>query len=578
MTDFDAELFLRILHTECSEEYELVADMSRAKHWCFTLNNYTFEDVDRITNNATAFDYIVFGKEIGDSGTPHLQGFVSFPNRVRRKLCIEKIGQAHFTIARHIDNSIKYCKKDGEFYEFGTPKAGAAASQRNLMQVRLKDMKQRIKDKHNRDDLFESDPVTYVIYSKWIEQEIARAKPEAVRDVQVHLLHGEPGTNKTRFAFHMFPDLYAIPCNTANASVWFNGYEGESTVLLDDFSGEMPLVQLLRLLDIYRVQVPYKGGYVWFAPQNILITTNVHPRKWYDYEKRDSSWQALKRRITSVLDFNRRRWSDECNFEVGRELNQEEDKEEFTWDDIDNSLKKYTEDLPLKVAQSLIESLPEEGRALMNYLLTKQANLTKDDLTQYYEEHLKTTLTSIDNEDVARDYLREHYKGKFRASQITAMLDALEDEEGLVEEADKIKEELKREKERTLDQERQSQVTSQKQFVQSLSSEFQQLPWDTNRIEKVKQSIVSGEGNAKLAKIAQSPNGLIHLYNFMTYFDETNGKFDLTDFAKIATTKQVKGLKDSLTEDMLSSASNSTKASNRKIGGIDISKLQPIID
>ena len=255
-----------------------------------------------------------------------------------------------------------------------------------------------------------------------------------------------------------------------------------------------------------------------------------------------------------------------------------EDKEEFTWDDIDNSLKKYTEDLPLKVAQSLIESLPEEGRALMNYLLTKQANLTKDDLTQYYEEHLKTTLTSIDNEDVARDYLREHYKGKFRASQITAMLDALEDEEGLVEEANKIKEELKREKERTLDQERQSQVTSQKQFVQSLSSEFQQLPWDTNRIEKVKQSIVSGEGNAKLAKIAQSPNGLIHLYNFMTYFDETNGKFDLTDFAKIATTKQVKGLKDSLTEDMLSSASNSTKASNRKIGGIDISKLQPIID
>jgi len=255
-----------------------------------------------------------------------------------------------------------------------------------------------------------------------------------------------------------------------------------------------------------------------------------------------------------------------------------EDKEEFSWDDIDNSLKKYTEELPLRVAQSLIESLPEEGKALMNFLLTKQANLTKEELTQYYEEHLKTTLTSIDNEDVARDYLREHYKGKFRASQITAMLDALEDEEGLVEEANKVKEEIKREKERGLDQERQSQLQSQKQFVQSLSSEFQSLPWDTNRIEKVKQSIVSGEGNAKLAKIAQSPNGLIHLYNFMTYFDETNGKFDLTDFAKIASTKQVKGLKDSLTEDMLSSASNSTKASNRKIGGIDLSKLQPIID
>jgi len=308
---------------------------SQVSNWCWTLNNPTKEDLERIdelVDGTNGVRYVIYGmEEAPETGTPHAQGYLEL-SRSQRLATVKVLlgGRVHLEARRGTqEEAIEYCKKDGEFYEFGTPKAGAAASQRNLMQVRLKDMKQRIKDKHNRDDLFESDPVTYVIYSKWIEQEIARAKPEAVRDVQVHLLHGEPGTNKTRFAFHMFPDLYAIPCNTANASVWFNGYEGESTVLLDDFSGEMPLVQLLRLLDIYRVQVPYKGGYVWFAPQNILITTNVHPRKWYDYEKRDSSWQALKRRITSVLDFNRRRWSDECNFEVGRELNQEEDKEEL---------------------------------------------------------------------------------------------------------------------------------------------------------------------------------------------------------------------------------------------------------
>jgi len=124
MTDFDAELFLRVLQTEYSEEYELVSQMSRAKHWCFTLNNYKQEDVDRITDNASSFDYVVFGKETGDSGTPHLQGFVSFPQRVRRPMCLEKIGNAHFTIARHIDNSIQYCKKDGDFIEIGVPPKG----------------------------------------------------------------------------------------------------------------------------------------------------------------------------------------------------------------------------------------------------------------------------------------------------------------------------------------------------------------------------------------------------------------------------------------------------------------------
>lgn len=120
MEDFDAELFLELLN----KEYDLVAQMSRAKHWCFTLNNYTQDNVDRIIDNSSSFDYVIFGKEVGDSGTPHLQGFVSFPNRVRRSVCIDKIGQAHFTVARNIDNSIQYCKKDGDFIEIGTKPSG----------------------------------------------------------------------------------------------------------------------------------------------------------------------------------------------------------------------------------------------------------------------------------------------------------------------------------------------------------------------------------------------------------------------------------------------------------------------
>lgn len=124
MDDFDSDLFLLLLDHEYREQYHLLSEMSRAKHWCFTLNNYSQDDIDRIVANSDRFDYVVFGKEIGASGTPHLQGFVSFPARVRRSVCIAQIGQAHFTVARNIDNSIQYCKKDGDFIELGVKPAG----------------------------------------------------------------------------------------------------------------------------------------------------------------------------------------------------------------------------------------------------------------------------------------------------------------------------------------------------------------------------------------------------------------------------------------------------------------------
>lgn len=99
------------------------AVMSRAKNWCFTLNNYTHEDVARILGleAEVSVSYCVFGREIGESGTPHLQGFVSFKERKTRASVVALLGQAHFTVARRVQNSIEYCKKDGDFSEFGTP-------------------------------------------------------------------------------------------------------------------------------------------------------------------------------------------------------------------------------------------------------------------------------------------------------------------------------------------------------------------------------------------------------------------------------------------------------------------------
>jgi hypothetical protein len=100
--------------------------MSRSKNWCFTLNNPTPADTDRLMLLETnpLVQYLVFGREVGESGTPHLQGFISFTERQRRNQTLTFTGQAHLSHARDAKASALYCKKDGDYTEFGTAPAG----------------------------------------------------------------------------------------------------------------------------------------------------------------------------------------------------------------------------------------------------------------------------------------------------------------------------------------------------------------------------------------------------------------------------------------------------------------------
>lgn len=97
---------------------------ARSNRWCFTLNNYAAVDEQHLSTMAgtDAVEYLVFGREVGDNGTPHLQGFVYLSGRrtldgVRALLS----ARAHFEPARST-NSVcaDYCKKDGDYEEFGT--------------------------------------------------------------------------------------------------------------------------------------------------------------------------------------------------------------------------------------------------------------------------------------------------------------------------------------------------------------------------------------------------------------------------------------------------------------------------
>lgn len=101
--------------------------MPNARRFCFTLNNPTDGEVAALDNLDGTVRYLVYGREVGDSGTPHLQGFVIFNNATTLAAAKRRIGErAHLEVARGTSKQASdYCKKDGDFAEYGDLPANA---------------------------------------------------------------------------------------------------------------------------------------------------------------------------------------------------------------------------------------------------------------------------------------------------------------------------------------------------------------------------------------------------------------------------------------------------------------------
>lgn len=86
-----------------------------AKYWCFTLNNYSDLEMETLeTDFVKAGVKYCFEKEIGESGTPHLQGFIQSNTKIRptEKFKNKRI---HWEKAKGSEEqNKKYTTKDGK--------------------------------------------------------------------------------------------------------------------------------------------------------------------------------------------------------------------------------------------------------------------------------------------------------------------------------------------------------------------------------------------------------------------------------------------------------------------------------
>lgn len=120
---------------------------------------------------------------------------------------------------------------------------------------------------------------------------------------EVHYLYGPSGTGKSRKAFEMANlhgdgDYYCWSLEEDGQS-----YNGEGTIIFDDFRGEVPYSTLLRLLDRYPFSIRIKGDTAILNQATLIIfTSDRHFSELYPGETWESRKQ-LERRITKVQNF-----------------------------------------------------------------------------------------------------------------------------------------------------------------------------------------------------------------------------------------------------------------------------------
>lgn len=281
----------------------------KTRSYCFTINNYTADEVKAL--NECECKYIVYGKEVGDGGTPHLQGFVSFHNpRTIRGMKREKCwARAHLEVAMKPMSAIDYCKKgkqahsewekegvkgaqyglDADIYERGAYEQG----KRND----LAEAYEAIKNGESVDELIWRDPNSYTFASKTLErlEDVRLRKLRRSEMTQGVWVFGETGVGKSDWAFEEGgTSVYIYPYD----GDWWDAYKCEECVIIDEFRGQIPYNGLLRMVDKHPNYFVRRRGRepMPFVSKKVIVTSSLPPWKVFkNLDQQDSLNQLFRR-------------------------------------------------------------------------------------------------------------------------------------------------------------------------------------------------------------------------------------------------------------------------------------------
>lgn len=262
-----------------------------ARNLCFTLNNYTDEEYENVCNMDCT--YIVVGKEVGENGTPHLQGYVEFAGS-KRFTTLRRINpRIHWEARRgKAAQAADYCKKDNNFIERGTISKQGVRSD-------LTEMKDKIINGNTTvENIAVEYPMLYHQYGRTLSkiEDIALRKKFRTEMTTCEWIYGPTGVGKSHRAYEGFtPETHYI---YPNDNGWWDGYTGQQIVIINEFRGQILYSELLDLIDKWPKTVKRRNREpVPFLAKHIIITSSLAPHEAYRNLSQNDDLAQLLRRI-----------------------------------------------------------------------------------------------------------------------------------------------------------------------------------------------------------------------------------------------------------------------------------------
>lgn len=278
----------------------------RARAWMLTLWEDQGHTKEVIEAALEPYSYIGQLEKAPETGKLHWQVYVEHSNQVRFETLAKKLPGGHFEARRGARAAaIRYVSKEDTFagerilkgtFDIDTPAmSGLETAVRSAVLVEGKTPAEVFLTVPGAAD---KSQMVREIYAA----QQAEAHSKTLRDVSAVYRWGATGVGKT-FGIRVKDGqidetVYAID-DWANP---WDAYAGQSTLLLDEYAGQIPLQLLLKVLDCYPLELRRRYANTYAGWSKVFIVANVPLLEQYREQQANNpeAFRALVRRFTGI--------------------------------------------------------------------------------------------------------------------------------------------------------------------------------------------------------------------------------------------------------------------------------------